>query len=370
MGSDRHIYTCGSSQKWPVFRQYWLCFFFLRVSFCSTRVFTCHTCRSSQELVSGIQVRLYTWESVCKKVQMEITEGIRKTWLCLLLFLPSCSAAQTLLSSAWERQMRSKNDKGATQIPMSSSRFSLLSQLFVTPAFLYFFPLLRLSLCWVHGALRSSAPCCVSLTVCLFALAHGCFFLTLRYSLSCLSLPVWSSVYLRWWVHGKKSGCRQKSSFLHHHHPLKKAASSSSSLPLLLFASVLTHLCSFVGLTQRGSTVLMYFYIFFSSKATKKGRLGSGGACLPHVEACRTRTDDARSVSVPQNLCLEANFKVLFHKTVLLNSLSGKTPIPPFIHPPLHPSIIYCFFTCSVLSLILFINFSNQLYQKQRVLYV
>lgn len=115
--------------------------------------------------------------------------------------------------------------------------------------------------------------------------------------------------------------------------PPSSSPCKSCSLLLLsaspLFASVLTHLCSFVGLTQRGSTVLMYFYIFFPSKATKKGRLGSGGACLPHVEARCTKTDDARSVSVPHNLCLEANFKIFFHKAVLLNSLSGKTSIHP-----------------------------------------
>lgn len=93
------------------------------------------------------------------------------------------------------------------------------------------------------------------------------------------------------------------SSFLHHHHHLlKKAAPSTSSLPLRLFASVLTHLQGFAGLLQGGSSGLMYFYIFFSSKATKTGRLVSGGACLPHVEACCTRTDDARSVSVSPNV--------------------------------------------------------------------
>lgn len=107
-----------------------------------------------------------------------------------------------------------------------------------------------------------------SLFACL--LSHtDVLFLTLTYSLSCLPLPVWSSVYLRWWVHGRKSGCGQKSSFLHHHHLLKKAApSSSSSLPLLLFASVLTHLCSFVGLTQRGRkyciNVFLHFLLFQS----------------------------------------------------------------------------------------------------------
>lgn len=100
----------------------------------------------------------------------------RRTRLRLLPYLPSCSAAQTLPSSAWDRQMRSKNHKGATQSPMSSSLFSLLSQLFVTPAFLCFFPLLPLSLCWVHGGTSLLPAVPRSLFACLLSHTDGFFF--------------------------------------------------------------------------------------------------------------------------------------------------------------------------------------------------
>lgn len=67
--------------------------------------------------------------------------------MCLLLLLPSCSAAQSLPSSAWERQMTSKNHKGATQSPMSSSLFSHLSQS---------------SSLLPYSSSSSSSPCCPS----------------------------------------------------------------------------------------------------------------------------------------------------------------------------------------------------------------
>lgn len=122
--TDGHIYTCGPTQK---------------VS--ETKGRSCDKC-------SGQILHLKVYLEGNKSV----TKGMCDCPSCaMLLFLPFCSTVQTLPSSAWERQMRSKNHRGATQSPMSSSHFSLLSQLFVTPVFLRFFPLAAPLTAWMRG---------------------------------------------------------------------------------------------------------------------------------------------------------------------------------------------------------------------------
>lgn len=100
-----------------------------------------------------------------------------RSGLCLLLLLPSCPAAQSLPSSAWERRMRSKNHKGATHSPMSSSLFSLLSQ----SSSLLPYSSSSSPCCPSHFAgctehFAPLLPCCALLTVCLFCSPTQMFF--------------------------------------------------------------------------------------------------------------------------------------------------------------------------------------------------
>lgn len=227
--------------------------------------------------------------------------------------LPSCSWAQTLPSSAWERQMRR-----TAQSPMSGRLFSLLPQLFLHSSSSSVSPVAPLTTLEERGAsllhfpaltLLPSSPLCSPTQLPVFSSPQprfACFFSLLCLSL-CLALSVTSGMTDPW--QGKSwqtAGVLQTEVFVLYLHcksyifyPLDLTIRSLLSLFLCLSLTLslilsLTELWIFIRLPQRGNIyVLLHFFLSFQALKKKEKRRGLelGGACLPHVEACWTKTN-------------------------------------------------------------------------------
>lgn len=227
--------------------------------------------------------------------------------------LPSCSWAQTLPSSAWERQMRR-----TAQSPMSGRLFSLLPQLFLHSSSSSVSPVAPLTTLEERGAsllhfpaltLLPSSPLCSPTQLPVFSSPQprfACFFSLLCLSL-CLALSVTSGMTDPWQEKSwQTAGVLQTEVFVLYLHcksyifyPLDLTIRSLLSLFLCLSLTLslilsLTELWIFIRLPQRGNIyVLLHFFLSFQALKKKEKRRGLelGGACLPHVEACWTKTN-------------------------------------------------------------------------------
>lgn len=227
--------------------------------------------------------------------------------------LPSCSWAQTLPSSAWERQMRR-----TAQSPMSGQLFSLLPQLFLHSSSSSVSPVAPLTTLEERGAsllhfpaltLLPSSPLCSPTQLPVFSSPQprfACFFSLLCLSL-CLALSVTSGMTDPWQEKSwQTAGVLQTEVFVLYlrcksyiFYPLDLTIRSLLSLFLCLSLTLslilsLTELWIFIRLPQRGNIyVLLHFFLSFQALKKKEKRRGLelGGACLPHVEACWTKTN-------------------------------------------------------------------------------
>lgn len=228
--------------------------------------------------------------------------------------LPSCSWAQTLPSSAWERQMRR-----TAQSPMSGRLFSLLPQLFLHSSSSSVSPVAPLTTLEERGAsllhfpaltLLPSSPLCSPTQLPVFSSPQprfACFFSLLCLSL-CLALSVTSGMTDPWQEKSwQTAGVLQTEVFVLYLHcksyifyPLDLTIRSLLSLFLLpLFDFVSDSLTNRALDFYKTSTKRKYLCIaaFFSllpslkKKKEKRRGLELGGACLPHVEACWTKTN-------------------------------------------------------------------------------
>lgn len=216
--------------------------------------------------------------------------------------LPSCSWAQTLPSSAWERQMRR-----TAQSPMSGRLFSLLPQLFLHSSSSSVSPVAPLTTLEERGAsllhfpaltLLPSSPLCSPTQLPVFSSPQprfACFFSLLCLSL-CLALSVTSGMTDPW--QGKSwqtAGVLQTEVFVLYLHcksyifyPLDLTIRSLLSLFLCLSLTLslilsLTELWIFIRLPQRGNIyVLLHFFLSFQALKKKKKREG-GWSWEEHV---------------------------------------------------------------------------------------
>lgn len=243
--------------------------------------------------------------------------------------LPSCSWAQTLPSSAWERQMRR-----TAQSPMSGRLFSLLPQLFLHSSSSVS-PVAPLTTLEERGAsllhfpaltLLPSSPLCSPTQLPVFSSPQprfACFFSLLCLSL-CLALSVTSGMTDPWQEKSwQTAGVLQTEVFVLYLHcksyifyPLDLTIRSLLSLFLCLSLTLslilsLTELWIFIRLPQRGNIyVLLHFFLSFQAlkKKRKEKGVGVGRSMSP---PCGSMLNQNKC-DVSKRLTLREMFPILF----------------------------------------------------------
>lgn len=244
--------------------------------------------------------------------------------------LPSCSWAQTLPSSAWERQMRR-----TAQSPMSGRLFSLLPQLFLHSSSSSVSPVAPLTTLEERGAsllhfpaltLLPSSPLCSPTQLPVFSSPQprfACFFSLLCLSL-CLALSVTSGMTDPWQEKSwQTAGVLQTEVFVLYLHcksyifyPLDLTIRSLLSLFLCLSLTLslilsLTELWIFIRLPQRGNIyVLLHFFLSFQAlkKKRKEKGVGVGRSMSP---PCGSMLNQNKC-DVSKRLTLREMFPILF----------------------------------------------------------
>lgn len=244
--------------------------------------------------------------------------------------LPSCSWAQTLPSSAWERQMRR-----TAQSPMSGQLFSLLPQLFLHSSSSSVSPVAPLTTLEERGAsllhfpaltLLPSSPLCSPTQLPVFSSPQprfACFFSLLCLSL-CLALSVTSGMTDPWQEKSwQTAGVLQTEVFVLYlrcksyiFYPLDLTIRSLLSLFLCLSLTLslilsLTELWIFIRLPQRGNIyVLLHFFLSFQAlkKKRKEKGVGVGRSMSP---PCGSMLNQNKC-DVSKRLTLREMFPILF----------------------------------------------------------
>lgn len=244
--------------------------------------------------------------------------------------LPSCSWAQTLPSSAWERQMRR-----TAQSPMSGRLFSLLPQLFLHSSSSSVSPVAPLTTLEERGAsllhfpaltLLPSSPLCSPTQLPVFSSPQprfACFFSLLCLSL-CLALSVTSGMTDPWQEKSwQTAGVLQTEVFVLYlrcksyiFYPLDLTIRSLLSLFLCLSLTLslilsLTELWIFIRLPQRGNIyVLLHFFLSFQAlkKKRKEKGVGVGRSMSP---PCGSMLNQNKC-DVSKRLTLREMFPILF----------------------------------------------------------